>query len=383
MSSLKRWSITAGTHELKLSLKKLMFYKDNFSNLNSWDSSFSSSSEDSNTPEGIFDLGGIDADGDGIIDTMVTGTDSDMDGDIDIIQTFTDTDGDQVADSYSEAHLIDSDGNGEIDSIDFYTDENMDNIMDVHGTLDDKGNISIDTDMDDVMDIHGTIDSNGNVNILDPSIDIIDDVDDSSLQDTSTQWFGPDVQNFDPSNYDSDDIIGDPSGCMEHFHVQDGQSSCAVVSQEFVLEQLTGREFDEHDLCDLAAEKGWFDPDPDGGTLPCNVGNILSEYGLNVTEPRCGGTIEDIESCLSSGGQVVIGVDSSELYFGNDDGPFNIGMQSDHAVQVIGIDKSDPSNPMVILNDSGISDGAGAMVPLDDFMDAWEDSGCFMVEAYA
>ncbi|MBQ8015501.1 MAG: hypothetical protein IJ264_04865, partial [Clostridia bacterium] len=52
---------------------------------------------------------------------------------------------------------------------------------------------------------------------------------------------------------------------------------------------------------------------------------------------------------------------------------------ADHAVQVIGIDYSDPDNPMVILNDSGHPDGCGEMVPLDDFVDAWEDSGCQMI----
>ena len=37
----------------------------------------------------------------------------------------------------------------------------------------------------------------------------------------------------------------------------------------------------------------------------------------------------------------------------------------------------------IILNDPGTSNGGGAMVPLEAFVDAWEDSGCFMVAAYA
>lgn len=58
-------------------------------------------------------------------------------------------------------------------------------------------------------------------------------------------------------------------------------------------------------------------------------------------------------------------------------------MDADHAVQVTGIDMSNPDQPMVILNDPGAANGGGAMVPVDAFVDAWEDSGCFMVEAYA
>ena len=37
-------------------------------------------------------------------------------------------------------------------------------------------------------------------------------------------------------------------------------------------------------------------------------------------------------------------------------------------------DRSDPEHPMVILNDSGHVNGQGAMVPLDEFVDAWDDS---------
>ena len=52
---------------------------------------------------------------------------------------------------------------------------------------------------------------------------------------------------------------------------------------------------------------------------------------------------------------------------------------ADHAVAVTGIDLSDPSNPMVILNESGSPDGAGVRYPLDRFMDAWDNSDCYYV----
>jgi hypothetical protein len=50
--------------------------------------------------------------------------------------------------------------------------------------------------------------------------------------------------------------------------------------------------------------------------------------------------------------------------------------------EVIGIDRSDPDNPMVILNVPGHPGGCGAMIPLEEFEDAWQDSNCFLVEAY-
>jgi hypothetical protein len=88
---------------------------------------------------------------------------------------------------------------------------------------------------------------------------------------------------------------------------------------------------------------------------------------------------------------VVVGVNADELW---DQGPLatfwnwfceQLGLDNalftpaNHAVTVIGIDISDPQNPMVILNDSGTPDGAGVLYPLDKFMDAWENSDFYYV----
>ncbi len=182
---------------------------------------------------------------------------------------------------------------------------------------------------------------------------------------------------FDPDS--ADNIIGNPEEVMDNWHMQETSSSCAVAAQEFALEQLTGQEFDEAELRELASENGWYDIN--GGTSLEDVGNILEYYGLDV-ERGFDKTIDDIEHCLERGGQVIVGVDSDEIWFGKDNDFFFPGNDADHAIQVIGIDRSDTDNPMVILNDSGVSNGAGAKVPLDLFLCAWEDSGNFLVEAY-
>lgn len=190
----------------------------------------------------------------------------------------------------------------------------------------------------------------------------------------------PAYETFDPSRADLDSIVGDPVGNMENWHWQETGTSCAVASQEFVLEQLTGQEFSEGELRQLAEENGWYDPE--GGTTMDDVGNILAHMGLHV-EQNMGSTMSDIEQCLASGGQVIVGVDSGELWSGENEEMFGPGMDADHAIQVTGIDYSNPAEPMVIINDPGASNGGGAMIPIDEFVDAWEDSGCFMVEAYA
>ncbi len=85
---------------------------------------------------------------------------------------------------------------------------------------------------------------------------------------------------------------------------------------------------------------------------------------------------------------MIVGVDSSEIWnpgFDPNDALSDYmgvpGEGADHAVRVVGIDHSDPSNPMVVLSDSGTPDGQGSMIPLAEFEDAWADSGQFMVTA--
>ena len=75
-----------------------------------------------------------------------------------------------------------------------------------------------------------------------------------------------------------------------------------------------------------------------------------------------------------------LAVDGNEIWYGNTE--TYAPNDPNHAVEVIGIDYSG-SEPMVIINDSGTMDGHAITVPASQFMDAWEDSGCYYVEAYA
>ena len=145
----------------------------------------------------------------------------------------------------------------------------------------------------------------------------------------------PTYETFDPDAADMEYIIGNPEDAMESWHWQETGTSCAVASQEFVLERLTGHEFHESDLRVLAEEQGWYSPE--GGTPMDDVGNLLEHMGLTVERSQ-GNSIRDLEECLQNGGEVIVGVDSSEIWEGQDDDFFGPGIDADHAVQVIGLD---------------------------------------------
>lgn len=194
----------------------------------------------------------------------------------------------------------------------------------------------------------------------------------------------PDLPNFDPSHA-GPGIIGDPGGEMANWHQQTYDDTCAVVSQEFILESLTGQDFSEDELRQEAIDNGWYTPG--GGTPVEHVGGLLEAHGVDVERTE-GATLQDIADKLSQGEKVIVGLDADEIWMPGQDfvqdeilGDVGSipGQGANHAVEVIGIDNSDPNHPMVILNDPGHPDGQGVMVPADEFVDAWNDSGNYMV----
>jgi hypothetical protein len=301
-----------------------------------------------------------DTDGNSMIDTESVSIDQDYDGVFDVQQVFNDLNGDGITDGFTQYTYTDSNDDGYIDTIVFAQDTNADGYFDIF-------NVSQDLDMDGIFDMIVSSQS-----LFDNPTDITTDPS-AIVVDSSGE---ADVDNYDPSATDEEHVIGDPEESMEAWHVQETDSSCAVCSQEFVLEDLLDDKFEEADLREIAMENGWYD---ENGTSPENVGKLLEYFGLDVDRHESG-TINEIEQTLANGGSVIVGVDAGELWY-NQDNVYAPGDDANHAVEVIGIDYSDPDEPMVILNDSGIENGAGSMIPLDQFISAWEDSNNFIVVA--
>jgi len=159
----------------------------------------------------------------------------------------------------------------------------------------------------------------------------------------------------------------------DHWHAQEGSNSCAVCCQEFVIEQFTGQEITESDLCSLAEDMGIFDPN-EGTYLP-DFGRLFDLYGIEYSANYSWDAASLIES-VNGGHGVIVGVDSYEVMGGDDWGEiFGIpGSGVDHAVQVIGFDEQ--ANEFV-LNDPGHPGGKAMRVDAGRFYDAWQDGGNF------
>ena len=100
--------------------------------------------------------------------------------------------------------------------------------------------------------------------------------------------------------------------------------------------------------------------------------------GLEV-ERQNGVTLAELAEMLDNGEKVIVGVNNMVLA---NPAMANLpGMSANHAVQVIGIDGTDPDNIQIILNDPGVENGQGIRHDLSTFMTAWSTSGNYTVSA--
>lgn len=154
------------------------------------------------------------------------------------------------------------------------------------------------------------------------------------------------------------------------------KDTCAFQSQAIILRDF-GFDVTQEELVDIAKTQGWY---LEGyGTPLDKVGNLLDFYGVqtNITENN---NIFNLANELSQGHQIIVAVDSGELW---SNGVFEkledlfLGSRPDHALIVAGIDTSNPNDVRVILTDPG-NGNFQVSYSEKQFMNAWEDSNCFM-----
>lgn len=207
-----------------------------------------------------------------------------------------------------------------------------------------------------------------------------EDLTDFDLTDSGNSYnWGHDYLNNTHLNSDVDDVttvIGVPDG--SGYFQQSTDFTCAVVAQQMVLndfgiiDHATGMCPSEAQLTYVATANGWLNK----GTSPDDLGRLLDYYGV---DSHHGNGIESMVEELSKGHKVVVGVDADELWHQdnfviNDLKDVLGGEAANHAIVIKGIKFDEHGDPLVVVNDPGIHDGAGMEYSLDTFVNAFEDS---------
>ncbi|QSE86125.1 C39 family peptidase [Rhodococcus koreensis] len=173
-----------------------------------------------------------------------------------------------------------------------------------------------------------------------------------------------------------DGVYGDPVEWSVNWFFQQVDGYCGPSSAAQMIAQYTGVVIDDPEqLVDRALELGLMqDGDPaQGMTLP-NLEILLEDQGVPCTVQDS--SIDDLKTKLEDGYGVIAMVDSGEIW--NPDQEAGEDETADHFLVVAGIDET---RGVVILSDPGAPNGNQLEVPIDQFEDAWADSGRKMLVA--
>ena len=175
------------------------------------------------------------------------------------------------------------------------------------------------------------------------------------------------------------ETIGSPiEDAMHAPGPQERIDSCAIRSQQHIL-AMYGIDVTEDILVQDAIKHNEYSLLDKKGTSIDNVGNLLERNGIDVNRYD-NATVAHLISELGQGHKIIVGIDAYEAIA--DSLPDRIvEMQKDavaeranHAVLVIDVD---PRTLDIAIVDP--ADGQMHVVPVGRFVDAWQDSDCFMI----
>ncbi len=307
------------------------------------------------TPEADVTSLALDVDGDGFAETTVM----DLDGDAVVdaalyedpytgsVAATADTDGDGIFDTT----MVDVDADGVVDMT----------VVDVEGDgVPEYVEVGTDPFSVDTADVVDT----GSEDVSATGTD--DENDDSESDET--------VVTDEPFVVDAadDGVHGDPMAEIEYHQAQPGPVDCVPTSIAMIASEITGESVDADTVVTMANDMGVMTA---SGMAPEDGARLLEELGVEAEVQS--GSLDQLRTALDNDQEIVIGLDAADLYSG-EGGPFDPGMTSGHAVVITGIDDN---AGMVYINDPGFPDGAGVAIPIDQFEDAWADTGNTMIVA--
>lgn len=173
-------------------------------------------------------------------------------------------------------------------------------------------------------------------------------------------------------------LYGEPARNIVSDYVhQQYSDTCAIKAQQLVMEKF-GIDVSEDQLRSEAYLHGWYSPGE--GTPMTDVGKLMELHGIGVNQ-YIDGNVFNIINELAQGHNVIMGVDSGELWhYGIHEKIEDrvLGPRADHALIVSGINAKEPHNIKVIITDPGTGDLCKEY-SLSQFVDAANDSNFFMV----
>lgn len=169
---------------------------------------------------------------------------------------------------------------------------------------------------------------------------------------------------------------------VSDYAAQADRKLCVIYTEQYILQQY-GIAVSIEELLTIAKQNKWIKHQ---GIQFKNIGKLLEYFSVRV-ERKTDASLTDLQNALKQGYQVIVGVDAGELFAQTQLKKLEEEIEDwfdEHADHVLLVKSlhitNDTHDTAELIN----IDGKGVkalIVPLMKFLDAWEDSGNFMVEA--
>jgi Peptidase_C39 like family len=173
----------------------------------------------------------------------------------------------------------------------------------------------------------------------------------------------------------------------EYWQQQSENGLCVPMSTVMVLNEF-GIPATEFDAMVTAWANGWLDGEPGAwkGMSPEGAEELLKKYGIE-SHVETDQTLDDLLRYLEEDRGIICAVDSDELWYGAADDETVEDAGPDHAVVITEINEGETlvlpdgteTTGTVTLNDPGSPDGMAYKLPLETFVETWDDSQNKMV----
>jgi hypothetical protein len=169
---------------------------------------------------------------------------------------------------------------------------------------------------------------------------------------------------------------------VSDYAAQADRKLCVIYTEQYILQQY-GIAVSIEELLTIAKQNKWIKHQ---GIQFKNIGKLLEYHSIQV-ERKTDASLADLQKALQTGHYVMVGVDAGELFAQTQLKKLEEEIEDwfdEHADHVLLVKSlhitNDTHDTAELIN----IDGKGVkalIVPLMKFLDAWEDSGNFMVEA--
>lgn len=165
-------------------------------------------------------------------------------------------------------------------------------------------------------------------------------------------------------------LHGSPTATSDDWFLQSGQGYCLPASVTQILSEVTGHRFEDESVVMSAVDELGIEFSSAG--MPFTEGVALLEYFGVDAELQSDLTPSDLQTYLDEGRSIVLGVDAFNIWDGADNPAKNPADEMNHALLITGIDQE---QGFVVLSDPGSPEGNQNVVSMQDFLEAWSDSG--------